>query len=165
MRSAVVAACLVSFTAGCAPSIPGAASAGSASKSGHGYAHKSGHQPFDPLSITVALSSDRVESGKTLRSRLMANPSDAAVVDPGCYVGTGRYALIPKGAPDGALWRQPIADCGGAFKMKPGYHDESSGPGFPAYTKYGDPLPPGEYLAVPEIQGLSERLQYPVTVE
>ena len=48
--------------------------------------------------------------------------------------------------------------------MPPGYRDVFRGPDFYARTKFGDPLPPGEYLAVLEIRGLSQRLEYPVTV-
>jgi hypothetical protein len=48
--------------------------------------------------------------------------------------------------------------------MPPGYREEYRGPDFFARTKYGDPLPPGEYLAVLDIRGLSHRLEYPVTV-
>jgi hypothetical protein len=48
--------------------------------------------------------------------------------------------------------------------MPPGYRDEYDGPDFFARTKYGEPLPPGEYLAVLDIRGLSQRLEYPVTV-
>jgi len=48
--------------------------------------------------------------------------------------------------------------------MEPGYRDVSSGPSFYARTKYGEPLRPGDYLAVFDIHGRSERLEYPVTV-
>ena len=47
--------------------------------------------------------------------------------------------------------------------MKPGFRYEGSLT-FYARTKYGEPLPPGDYLAALEIRGLSERVEYPVTV-
>ena len=129
-------------------------------------AAESGQQRFDPLAVSLTLSSDRVASGKTLRNRLVVeNPSDQSVTDPGCLIGTGRYALVPANDPDAELWRQPVADCGGPYEMKPGFREASHGPSFPAHTKYGDPLPSGKYLAVLEIEGLSQRLEYPVAVE
>jgi hypothetical protein len=48
--------------------------------------------------------------------------------------------------------------------MPPGYRDGYRGPDFFARTKYGEPLPAGEYLAVVDIRGLSQRLEYPVTI-
>lgn len=57
-----------------------------------------------------------------------------------------------------------MTDCGGPHRMPPGYREEYEGPDFVARTKHGDPLPPGEYLAVLDIEGLSQRLEYPVTV-
>lgn len=48
--------------------------------------------------------------------------------------------------------------------MPPEYRDEYRGPDFFARTIYGDPLPPGEYLAVLDIRGLTRRLEYRVTV-
>ncbi len=49
--------------------------------------------------------------------------------------------------------------------MKPGYRDVWTGPELPAHNKYGDPLRPGDYLAVLKIDGFSKRLEYPVTIE
>lgn len=112
------------------------------------------------------LASDHVPSGETLASQLVVeNPSDQAVVDADCSIGGGRYAIVPADDPEADVWVQVTVDCGGPYRMRPGFREESSGPDFPALTRYGDPLPPGEYLAVLEIQGLSQRLEYPVTVE
>ena len=85
-------------------------------------------------------------------------------MDPGCVIAEGRYALVPVGQPDAELWVRPMTDCVGPVRMPPGYRDDYRGPDFPARTKYGEPLPPGEYLAVLEIRGLSQRLEYPVTI-
>lgn len=116
--------------------------------------------------ISVELASVHVTSGETLASSLVVeNPSAKTVIDPDCSIGGGRYALVPVDDPDAEVWVQVTVDCGGPNRMEPGYREESSGPDFPAHTKYGDPLPPGEYLAVLEVQGLSQRLEYPVTVE
>jgi hypothetical protein len=121
---------------------------------------------FDALAVSVVLPSTRVSSGKTLHSRLIVeNPSRTTVVDPACHIAEGRYALVPVTDPDAELWVRPLTDCGGPYRMQPGFRDEWLGPAFPAHTKFGDPLAPGEYLAVLEIQGLSQSLRYPVTVQ
>jgi hypothetical protein len=90
---------------------------------------------------------------------------DRTVVDPSCVISEGRYALVPADDLDAELWVRPMTDCSGPHAMPPGFRGESRGPDFPAHTKFGEPLPPGEYLAVLEIEGLSQRLSYPVTVE
>jgi hypothetical protein len=150
--------------AACGQATPEPVSAGTSGGSEQRTATKP--QRFDSLSITLVLPSDHVPSGKSLPSRMIVqNPSDATVIDPDCHIGAGRFGLVPVDDPDADVWVQPVIDCGGPYTMKPGFRDEHMGPEFPAHTKYGDPLPPGEYLAVLEIQGLSQRLEYPVTVE
>jgi hypothetical protein len=163
-RGVLLAACLAMSAPSCGQATPEPVSPGSGGGSEQRTATKS--QRFDALAISVVLRSDHVPSGETLESRLIVeNPSDTTVIDPDCSIGGGRYAIVPVDDPDADLWVQVVVDCGGPYSMKPGYREESSGPHFPAHTKYGDPLPPGEYLAVLEIQGLSQRLKYPVTVE
>ena len=121
---------------------------------------------FDALSFSLRLDSRHLTSGSTVRGRLLvANDSRHTVVDPSCDIAEGRYALVPADEPDAELWLRPLTDCGGPHPMAPGFREESDGREFPAHTKFGEPLPPGEYLAVLEIEGLSERLSYPVTVE
>jgi hypothetical protein len=159
-----MAASLALLTAACGQMTPEPSSAGTGGGSEHHTYMKI--QRFDALAISVDLRSSRVTSGKTLYSHLIVeNPSDTTVIDPSCTLASGRYALVPVSDPDAELWVQPVVDCDGPYKMKPGFRAEWSGPAFPAHTKYGDPLPPGEYLAVLEIRGLSQRLEYPVTVE
>ena len=120
---------------------------------------------FDSLFISLRLRSTTVQQGKTLRSRfIIENNSPDSVVDPACVIAEGRYALVPVDQPDSELWVRPLTDCVGPFRMPPGYRDEHDGPNFFARNKYGEPLPPGEYLAVLDIEGLSKRLEYPVTV-
>jgi hypothetical protein len=120
---------------------------------------------FDALSIFLTLRSRTVQQGKTLRSRAtIANNSQGTVVDPACVIAEGRYALVSVDQPDAELWVRPMTDCGGPVRMPPGYRDEYRGPDFFARTKFGEPLPPGEYLAVLDIRGLSQRLEYPVTI-
>jgi hypothetical protein len=121
---------------------------------------------FDPLSISLTLRSTTVQQGKTLRSRAtIENNSTKVVVDPACVIGEGRYALVPVDGPETAdIWFRPMTDCGGPYRMPPGYRDEYRGPDFFARTITGDPLPPGEYLAVLDIRGRSQRLEYAITV-
>jgi hypothetical protein len=120
---------------------------------------------FDALSVTLVIDTPQVRSGEELPGRLIVeNPSQQTVVDPACVLPTGRHALVPVDQPDAELWLQPIADCGGPLSLPPGYYSEYEGLSFFARTKYGDPLAPGDYLAAVEIDGLSTRLEVPVTV-
>jgi hypothetical protein len=163
-RGVLAAACVVMVTASCGQPTPAPVS--SAPRRGPESSTSTEPGRFDALAISVVPAADHVRSGETLGSRLIVeNPSDRTVVDPDCSIGGGRYAIVPVDDPEADVWVQVTVDCGGRYRMRPGYREVSSGPDFPAHTKYGDPLPPGEYLAVVEIQGLSQRLEYPVTVE
>lgn len=120
---------------------------------------------FDGLTITLELKASSVPSGGEVGSTLtVRNDSGETVVDPSCLVGAGRYALVPVDDPDAELWLQPVVDCSGAFKMPDGFMERSAGPTFPARTKHGEALPPGEYIAMLEIEGYSERLEEPIEV-
>jgi hypothetical protein len=126
---------------------------------------KNGQGRLDALSISLTLRSTRVQQGRTLRSRALIenNTSEPALLTP-CAIAEARYALVPVDQPNAELWVRPVADCVGWYRVPPGYRDEFDGPAFYARTAYGDPLPPGEYLAVLDIRGFSQRLEYPVTV-
>lgn len=117
---------------------------------------------FDGLTIWLTVP-PTVRSGETLDVTLHAeNRTESPVTDPGCQlVGTGS-ALIPDDEPDAELWLVSVVDCGGPYVYEPGMVDESTGPTFIAATKYGDPLPPGDYLAAWEVDG--QRLEYPVEI-
>lgn len=120
---------------------------------------------FDGLRFALTFRTTTVRRGGTLRTRAsVVNNSSRLVIDPDCRIAEGRYALIPRDQPDAELWVRPMTDCQGQHRMPPGYRATWTGPDFVARTKYGKPLPPGEYLAVLEIEGLSQRLEYPVTV-
>ena len=121
-------------------------------------------QRFDKLTIELELSSNTVQSGQSVHARVtVKNESGESVTDPSCNLFAGRYALIPGDDPSAELWLAPVVDCQGPIELEPGY-EESHGMGFPARTKFGDPLAPGRYVAALEIQGFSERLQVPVEV-
>ncbi|NEE03009.1 hypothetical protein [Phytoactinopolyspora halotolerans] len=125
-----------------------------------------GSATFDALTISLVFDTTRVASGGELPSTLVVeNRSEETVVDPSCDLAEGRYALIPVDEPDAKLWVQPVADCGGPHPMPPGFRGEYTGPDFLAWTETGEALPPGDYLAVVEFEGRTERLTYPVTVE
>lgn len=120
---------------------------------------------LDGLAVQLEFEEATVASGGELLSRLVVeNGSADVVVDRGCRLGTGAYALIPANDPGAEAWVRPIADCGGNFVMAPGFVNRYDGPRFEAVTRFGEPLPPGDYLAVLEIDGLSERLSYSVAV-
>lgn len=125
----------------------------------------SGRDRFDPLSLSLEFATTTVEAGAELPTRaLLENDSTEVVVDPACMIAEGRYALVPIDQPEEELWVRPMTDCGGPHRMPPGYREEFDGPLFFARTAGGEPLPPGEYLAVLDIRGLSQRLEYRVTV-
>ncbi len=122
-------------------------------------------QPFDRLTIELELRSTIVTSGGSVGSRLIVrNESGRPVTDPGCRLYAPSYGLIPADDPDAELWGQVVVDCSGPFTFKPGYVDRSVGPTFQAADKFGDPLPPGEYLAGMALEGLSERILVPIEV-
>lgn len=120
---------------------------------------------FDGLTIRLEFDQTTVVSGEVLNSTLVVeNPTTEVVTDTDCRIGAGAYALVPADDPDAEAWLQPTVDCGGHFDMSPGFADRWDGPGFIAANKFGEPLPPGEYLAVLDTDGRSTRLSYPVTI-
>ncbi len=72
--------------------------------------------------------------------------------------------MIPADDPDAELWGTIVTDCGGPFRMEPGFKDRFSGPTFQATTAQGEPLAPGDYLAALDLRGRAERLLVPVEV-
>ncbi len=121
---------------------------------------------FDGLSLELTFRAGEVESGTELHSTLrIENRSGHDIMVPDCNVAGARYALVPVDEPDAELWLQPVIDCGGPFVYEDGYGEEFDGPTFPAATKFGEPLPPGEYFAVLEAVGIAPRVEYPITIE
>ena len=142
------------------------------------------------LMLELTFSTPEVASGSELPSRLtVENPTDRDITDPGCMVGEGRSALVPADDLDAELWLQTTVECGGPYVYATGFVGEYEGPTFFATTKYGEPLPPGDYIAVLETprspvttkfgeqlppvgnsaafihaSGLPQRLEYPIRV-
>ncbi len=142
------------------------------------------------LELALAFGTTEVTTGEELPSRLtVRNASGHDITDPACIIGSGRYALVPAEEPDAELWLQPIVECNGPFVYTDGFVAEYDGPTFPARTMYGEPLSPGDYIAVLETDarrratsnfgdpipppdnpadldadGLSQRLEYPIRV-
>ena len=120
---------------------------------------------FDPLYMELELRSGSVPVGGKVGSLLhVRNDSGETVVDPACRLSAWRFGLVPADDPSGEIWQAVVVDCGDEFRMEPGFEDTFDGHDFSATTPTGEPLPPGEYLAVLEIEGRSERLTAPVTV-
>lgn len=118
---------------------------------------------FGGLSVRL-LVPPSVQTGGELNTTMhIENRSDSPVTDPGCQLSNTRHALIPVDQPDAELWTVTMTDCGGPFAYEPGVVDDFAGPTFQAATKDGHPLPPGDYLAVWEVDG--QRLEYPVGVK
>ncbi|MFN2524801.1 MAG: hypothetical protein ABR505_00830 [Actinomycetota bacterium] len=120
---------------------------------------------FDGLTITLEVEQARVRSGREIGSFVdIRNDSGEAITDPRCLIASTRSGLIPANDPDAELWQQVIVDCAGPFIYEEGFIDRRTGPTFVARDKFGDPLPPGDYLAALEIPGYSQRLTQPVEV-
>ncbi len=120
---------------------------------------------FDELTIRLQLEARRVRSGREIWSFVdVSNNSGHAITDPRCLLASTSSALVPVTNPDAELWQQVVVDCAGPFRYPDGFIDRRAGPRFVARTKFGDPLPPGEYLATLEIPGYSERLTQLVEV-
>lgn len=120
---------------------------------------------LDSLTITLELDRATVASGEEVGSTLtVRNGSDRTVTDQACHLAQTSSALVPIDDPDAELWLRVVVDCGGPFEMKSGFEDTWTGPEFPARTKYGEPLPPGDYIATTELLGVSQRLEVPVEV-
>ncbi len=120
---------------------------------------------FDRLTMSLELRSDHVAPGGKIPSMVsVRNDTRRPVTDPSCLLASYSFALLPAESPNGELWGQVIVDCSGKFVMKRGYVNAYKGPTFVAADKYGEPLPPGDYVAVMEIRQRSERFVQPVTV-
>lgn len=122
-------------------------------------------QPLDGLSIELHLESGSVEPGGVVASLLdVENSSGRTVVDRSCWLAAGRFGVVPADEPDAELWQAVVVDCGGPRRLENGFIDRLSGPDFQASDMYGEPLPPGNYVAALEIEGLSERLLQPLEI-
>ena len=124
-----------------------------------------GPHQFDRLTLTLELEAREVSAGGTIASHVtVRNDSKRPVRDPGCLLYAFNYGLIPVDDPAADLWGQVVVDCSGPYVFRPGYTDRFTGPTFRASDKYGDPLPPGEYLAAVAFERRSDRLTRPVTI-
>lgn len=127
-------------------------------------AEPQGEKRFDDLDLTLELESTTVASGAELDGELVVeNRSGEKVVDPGCWLAASKAALVPPDDPDAELRLQVVVDCGGPNTIHPG-DEQRDVLTFVAATKYGDPLPPGDYVAAVEYRGLSRRIEVPVEV-
>ncbi|MDQ3981795.1 MAG: hypothetical protein M3271_03835, partial [Actinomycetota bacterium] len=120
---------------------------------------------FDDLELTLQLDSPTVETGREVQGTLViSNHSGEAVVDPGCWLSAPSSAIVPPDAPDAELWLQTVVDCSGPGTIPDGSTARHRGLTFAARTKYGEPLPAGDYVAAVEYRGLSRRLEAAVHV-
>lgn len=124
-----------------------------------------GTKRFDELTLELELAATTVTAGEDVDAYLhIRNESNENVTDPSCYLSGVSFGLVPVDDPDGELWQAIVVDCNGPRTMQPGFAERYSSTTFQTTTKYGDPLPPGDYLAAMEIRGLSERLTAPITL-
>lgn len=119
---------------------------------------------FDDLTLTLELESPTVETGARFEGQVsVENRSGREVVDPGCWLAASSAGVVPPDDPDAELWLHVVVDCGGRHSIHPG-DEQRDTITFVAATKYGDPLPPGDYVAAVEYRGFSQRLEVPVVV-
>jgi hypothetical protein len=145
------------------PSLPGYAAPGNPSPTGG--AEPEGKGALEGLTIELVLAKESVEAGGNVHSDLVVeNQSEEVVIDPECYIGGGRFGLVPVDEPNAELWGAIVTDCGGPFRMEPGFKDRFTGPDFRAAGPQGDPLAPGSYLAALDLRGRAERLYVPIQV-
>ena len=164
-RAAICAICVLFLFAACDGASDEGSSIPESTKVASSSSAPGGDKPFDRLTIVLELESNRVEPGGTIRSTIsVENESDRPVTDPGCLLNSYSFAMLPADEPDGELWQQVVVDCSGASTMGPGFSDGFTGPDFQAQTKFGDPLPPGEYLATMALPKRTGRFAVPVTI-
>ncbi len=108
------------------------------------------------LRIRLEIDGEVFEPGAGIAARLVVeNHSGHPVVDPGCMLANTRAGLVPRDEPDGELWMVTATDCSGPSTYEAGFTDSYDDPArFFARTKYGDPLPAGDYLAGLETCGV-----------
>ena len=165
MKRALVVALVLLAASACSDSDEGSSAARPPSPVSSPEPSRSGPTPFDRLTIRLELSREEVGPGGGIPSLIsVRNTSDRSVTDPGCLLYAPRYALIPADDPTADLWGSVVVDCAGSNTMRPGFRETSVGPTFSATDMYGDPLPPGEYVAAMELELLSRRLLVPVTI-
>lgn len=119
---------------------------------------------FDDLTLTLELESTTVETGARFEGEvLVRNRSGHELVDPGCWLTASSAGVVPPDDPDAELWLHVVVDCEGPQTIYAG-DEQRNTITFVAATKYGDPLPPGDYVAAVEYRGFSQRLEVPVVV-
>ena len=120
---------------------------------------------FDRLTIQLHLESKTVEAGGQIDSQVdVENRSDRPVRDPRCLIAAPNFGLVPESDPHAELWGQAVVDCSGPFTFRPGYIDRFAGPTFNATDKFGDPLPPGDYIATMRLERRTDPITAPVEV-
>ena len=145
------------------PSLPGYAASANPTPGDGG--DQGGSGALEGLTIELILGKESVAAGDNLRSELVfQNRSGEVVIDPQCYIASANFGLVPADDPGAELWGSIITDCGGPFRMEPGFKDRFSGPTFQATTPQGEPLAPGDYLAALKLRGRAERFLVPVEV-
>lgn len=124
-----------------------------------------GAEGLDALTLTVRLPRTSVRpGGELVWTYSVRNDSDRPVTDPACHLGQSSAAIAPRSEPDVDLWQRVVVDCSGPFTMKPGFAEQRTGSPLVAATKFGDPLPAGEYVAVIALRDVSQRFEIPVEV-
>lgn len=118
---------------------------------------------LDELYVELRLNKDSVEAGSRVGSVLIVeNRTETPITDPECYLGSPSFGILKQA--DAELWQARVLNCGGPYTIAPGERQQSQGPDFAASTQTGEPLEPGQYLAVAEFRGRSERIVVQVTV-
>jgi hypothetical protein len=124
-----------------------------------------GDEPLDELDLRLAVNATSVAAGCEVTGWLLVtNRSGGPVTERACELGLGRYALVPADASDAELWIAPIATCQGPTEIADGFEGERGWFTFFAAAASGEPLTPGDYVAVLELDGWSGRFELPIVV-
>ena len=162
VRVPALAVVVVLALASCGSSPPTPSGEAAAATAGGGSQGNRSAEVFGGLWIALEVPPSVRTGDKLMTTLRVENRYGGPVVDPGCQLSATRHALVPVDDPDAELWSVVTIDCSGPFTYEAGAASEFQGPSFAASTKYGEPLPPGNYLATVEVAG--ERLTYPVEV-
>ena len=119
--------------------------------------------PLDELIMKLRLERDRIAPGRGVGSTfIVRNETGEAIIDRNCALLSVRFGIVK--SPNAQLYQAIVGNCGEPRRILPGTKLVLRGPRFTATSSSGEPLAPGQYLAVVKMEGRSERLIAPVEV-
>lgn len=117
---------------------------------------------FGGLSVELQVPPSVRSGGELMATLHVENRSGGPVTDPACQLREAAAAIVPVNDPEAELWMVTQTECNGPFTYEEGAVDDVTWLTFKASTKFGDPLRPGNYFAVLEVDG--QRLSRPIQI-